>query len=487
MELTQLDNSFNNKAQPWIDKISKQEMPALASTVRELENLAKDDTASLAKLGQAVLHDHALTSSILKVANSSLYMSRNPVTTVSRAAVVLGLSTVKNICITSKLLSSLLKNKNLTPGVYNRLIKLMAQSFHAGMLAKMMVAKYDVEIQEQTFIAALLNKLGESAFWSIGGEITDKLDQELLLLNNKSESAKLIIKELGISFEAMTIGLARNWKLGDILLNSLIDPQLRTPEIQSINLAVQLSELLSDPEHTVSDLSEMHLKISKIMGISKKEVELKISNCSKDTIKLLNSYGAGALTKFINHPSNKHQNNDNSHENTVSAEALQLQIIRELAFLPSEGADFNIVIQTALEGIYRGIKMNRALVLLKNKQTRCIVPRFISAQNAVNVKNDFTLSISGITNIFSYTMKYREPIWIKGHDDEKFKGYLTEDIKKIVPNSDLFLAPLLWKDQCIGLFYADRNLVEKSNTLNEKDFMAFTLFVQQTNLCLSLI
>ena len=113
MELTQLDNSFNNKAQPWIDKISKQEMPALASTVRELENLAKDDTASLAKLGQAVLHDHALTSSILKVANSSLYMSRNPVTTVSRAAVVLGLSTVKNICITSKLLSSLLKNKNL--------------------------------------------------------------------------------------------------------------------------------------------------------------------------------------------------------------------------------------------------------------------------------------------------------------------------------------------------------------------------------------
>ena len=462
-------------------------MPALASTVRELENLAKDDTASLAKLGQAVLHDHALTSSVLKVANSSIHMSRNPVTTVSRAAIVLGLSTIKNICITSKLLSSLLKNKNLTTGVYNRLIKLMAQSFHAGMLAKMMVAKYDIEIQEQTFIAALLNKLGESAFWSIGGEVTDKLDQQLLTLNNQKEISQVISKELGVSFEEMSLGLARNWNLGDILINSLIEPQLRTPEIQSINLAVQLSELLSDPDHKLSDLSALHLKISKIMEISKEEVELKVIHCSEDTIKLLNSYGATALTKFIYHPAIKKNDKESSAESVISPETLQLQIIRELAFLPSEGGDFNVVIQTALEGIFRGIKMDRALVLLKNKNTRCIVPRFITAANAMHVKKDFTLSIAGVTNIFSYTMKYLKPIWIKSTDDEKFKGYLTQEINNVVSDSGFFLAPLMWKNQCIGLFYSDKSLSDKTNTLSEKDFMAFTLFVQQTNLCLSLI
>jgi HD-like signal output (HDOD) protein len=65
-------------------------MPALSSTVRIIENRANDDTVSLAKVGQSVLHDYALTSSILKVANSAAYMGRNQVTTVSRAAVVLG-------------------------------------------------------------------------------------------------------------------------------------------------------------------------------------------------------------------------------------------------------------------------------------------------------------------------------------------------------------------------------------------------------------
>ena len=60
----------------------------------------------------------------------------------------------------------------------------MAQSFHAGMIAKIMVSKYDIEIHEQTFIAALLNKLGESKFWSMGGEITDNLDHQTIRNEN---------------------------------------------------------------------------------------------------------------------------------------------------------------------------------------------------------------------------------------------------------------------------------------------------------------
>ena len=60
----------------------------------------------------------------------------------------------------------------------------MTQSFHAGMIAKMMVSKHDIEIQEQTFIAALLNKLCESKFWSMGGEVTDNLDHQTIRNEN---------------------------------------------------------------------------------------------------------------------------------------------------------------------------------------------------------------------------------------------------------------------------------------------------------------
>ncbi|SFB97129.1 HDOD domain-containing protein [Pseudoalteromonas denitrificans] len=482
-----MDKKSTNKSIFWVEKITQQEMPALASTVRELENLAKDDTASLAKLGQAVLHDHALTSSVLKVANSSVHMSRNPVTTVSRAAVVLGLSTMKNICITSKLLSSLLKNKNLTTQVYTRLVKLMAQSFHAGMLAKMMVSKYDKEIQEQTFIAALLNRLGESAFWSIGGEITEKLDEVLQNIDDKKQIDLIVSSELGISFEDMSLGLARNWNLGDILINSLVEPQLRTPEIQSINFAVQLSALLADPKHSSVALNKLKSKIANTMGIPTIIAENKIQACSENTITLLHSYGASILTKFIHHASNNEYDFKYDTEKEVSTEALQLKILRELAFLPNDNADFNMVIQTTLEGIYRGIKMNRAMVLLRLKNCKKIEPRFISSKNAAQAKSDFTLTLTGLDNIFSHVLKYQEPIWVSGHNDEKYADYLNANIKSIVSKSGFFIAPLLWDQQCIGLFYSDKKNKEDNNILLEDDFMAFTLFVQQANLCLSLI
>lgn len=127
----------NNVGEPkgvdyWTKRISEQEMPALCSTVKTLEKLAKDDVSSMAILGRSVMHDNALTSRILRVANSATYNKGiSQVTTVSRAAVVLGFDTIRNICITAKLLSSLLENKNLTPGVYQRLLKLMARSFQA--------------------------------------------------------------------------------------------------------------------------------------------------------------------------------------------------------------------------------------------------------------------------------------------------------------------------------------------------------------------
>lgn len=112
----------NNKgAEYWTNHISEQEMPALCSTVRELEKLAKDDVSSLTRLGRSVMHDNALTSRILRVANSATYNKGiSQVTTVSRAAVVLGFDTIRNICITAKLLSNLLENKNLSQSVYER-------------------------------------------------------------------------------------------------------------------------------------------------------------------------------------------------------------------------------------------------------------------------------------------------------------------------------------------------------------------------------
>ncbi len=493
-------NKWGNEV--WVNHISKKEMPALSSTVRILENLANDDTMSLARLGQSVLHDYALTSSILKVANSAVYMSRNQITTVSRAAVVLGFSAIKNICITAKLLGSLLKNKNLSEPVYERLLKQMAQSFHAGMLTQIMMPKDDDKSKEETFIIALLHNLGESAFWSIGGEITELLDQQLQDVDptDKAQVDKVVSKLLGTSFDKISVGLATSWNLGDLFIRSLEDPDLRSPQLKIVALADRLSNCIANPSNNVKQLNELVSELCEMTGAKDAVMRERIENCTEKTETLLESYGAGILIQYL-HPGAQILPEANQEEEPpkLSDEALQLKILRELTFLTTEKCDFNVLIQTALEGIYRGIGMDRVIVLLKNAPKKVIEPRFACGRGAEQLKDQFTINLNTMETIFSYAMKHGEAIWVDGFEDGRWGPLLSKPIRNITSADGFFISPVMWDTRCIGLFYADRILKPPAKSkvarneppvrskLNENDFMSFTHFVQQTNLCLSII
>ncbi|WP_296055562.1 HDOD domain-containing protein [uncultured Amphritea sp.] len=477
----------------WVERISEHELPALCSTIREIEKISKDDISSLARLGQTVLHDHALTTAILKVANSAGYMGRNPVTTVSRASVVLGLNRIKNICITAKMLSSLLKNRKLTPGVYERLLRLMAQSFHAGMIARMMMQDYEEDVQEEAFIAALLNRFGESAFWSMGGPVTVELDK---LLRQKpfarhNDVAYIVLQTLGTTFEDMSLGLASSWNMGSVLISSLEEPELRTPELRCVNLAVKMSAALANPNHSRSELDKLLTEIADLTKWDKRDLLARVEQCSEETIELLRTYGAGVLTRYISHESISHADKEAEPvAEELSDQALQLRILREMAFLPNENADFNLVVQTALEGIHRGIRMRRTIVFLKSRERGCLMPRFISSSDFTQIKREFVVSLSGSSNVFTYVLNSRQPVWIDNLNAPKWRAYLDSSLRQQVSDDGFFIAPIIWGKHCVGLFYADRKDPSDRAAhppLSEDDFMAFTLFAQQTNICFSLI
>ena len=127
----------------WIETLAKKELPAITSIASVLDNFSNDDISSIPKLSKVILHDQALSSCVLRVANNSSRASVNKVTTVSRSAILLGIHSIKNICLTAKILDGLLQSTNLTPPVYDRMMMLTANAFYAGMLARVMIPKYD--------------------------------------------------------------------------------------------------------------------------------------------------------------------------------------------------------------------------------------------------------------------------------------------------------------------------------------------------------
>ncbi|MCE2595996.1 HDOD domain-containing protein [Motilimonas cestriensis] len=468
----------------WIRYISENEMPVLRDTVAKLEQIAKDDTASLSQLGQAILHDHGLTARILRIANSACYnRGRQQVTTVSRAVVMLGFKAIKQICITAQMLDTLLADQRMDPNVYQRLVLLIARSLLAGMLVKKLLHKSDADTQEEYFLAALMRRLGEAAFWRSNSDVAIFLDEKLRFAEQHHKSTEyqhsLIRDLLGTSFERMSQGLAASWHLGSTVEASLADDPENNYLMRALLLADGLSAELISMHPNGKKKQQYEAKIGQLLGVGPQTVEKEIQSCQQGTIELMHAYGAGRLVKYLNV---KDVVLPAEADSSVSNEALQLKILHELTNMAVEKVDINMVMHSALEGIYRGIGMDTVLIFMLTRDRRGLKPRFVSGKDSVHLKDDFEVAIGREQNLFTHCLQSFEPIWCRSHHD-KWQRFISAKLLKLTPESGFFIAPLAVEKRSIGLVYADRKLGHIE--LEETSFVAFQHFVQQTNLCLT--
>ncbi|MEZ9821102.1 HDOD domain-containing protein [Shewanella sp. 10N.286.45.A1] len=471
----------------WTHRISEQEMPALCSTVSTLEKLTKDDVSSLAILGQSVMHDNALTSRILRVANSVTYSKGiTQVTTVSKAAVVLGFDAIKNICITTKLLSSLLESQGLSEDVYKRLLSLMAKSFQAAMFTRMLMQGHDEELQEEVFIASLLYHLGESAFWSTGCAETLVLDSKLNRCESSVECEQAVREVLGTSFKQLSAGIARNWGLGSVLIQSLSQPDERTPEIRSIFLANKLSDLLSQTPPPVLELSKRLKQAANILDIEVDELKGRMIRCQKATELMADAYGAKALIDYL--PDAKHlllEHDEPAPQSVIrgSDPLEQLRCLRALTQCALNKSDFNQVLSLALQGVLQGVGVDRCAVLLLTPNRKALHPRIVLGDGAIDMKNNFSIELGGTKNLFQEAIQIKSALFVDNPHSAKWRLYMDDALRSLVSPTGFMVAPLIMDHTVIGVLYADRD--SSGRRLSEEDFLGFSHFAELSNVCFS--
>ena len=458
-------------------------MPALCSMVRTLEQLAKDDVSSMAVLGRSVMYDNALTSRVLRVANSAIYNKGiSQVTTVSRAAVVLGFDVIRNVCITAKLLTSLLNNKNLSESVFQRLIKLMASAFQAAMFTKMMLADHDEEFQEEAFIAALLYHLGESAFWSTGGETAERLDQALLQTDDKIAQLGIVREHIGASFTQLTQSIARSWGLGELLQKSLNNPNERTPEIRSIYLGNKLAEALNSADSNPAELQKRVQQAAEMLQLSTADFQKQLHDTIEATARLAEDYGSKELVPYL--PDANKANNILPEPETWQARPadlnIQLDKLRELTNLTMTKPDFNQVVSVAMSGMLDGIGLDRTAVLLLSPNRRMLQPRVTMGDDAEALKQALILDLDPRFTGLQQCIEKGEGFWFC--QLQKLK--LSEKLMRTLPENGAMMAPLKVENKVIGVFYADR--ATSGRDLDQQAFDSFAHFVQLANLCMSM-
>jgi len=144
--------------QKLIDKI--EEVVPLPSVAMRIINYIDDPDAEISQLAKLISMDQALTTEVLKLANSAYYGFPRRVSTISEAVVILGFSTTRSV-VWSVILSSTLKKPVLGYALPEGALWRHSVAVAVGSKLILQHAKVKGVNMEEAFVAGLIHDIGK--------------------------------------------------------------------------------------------------------------------------------------------------------------------------------------------------------------------------------------------------------------------------------------------------------------------------------------
>jgi HD-like signal output (HDOD) protein len=243
-------------------------MPSLSTTVTKVLETCNDPKASANDLKRVISLDPVLTGRVLKLINSAYYSLGKPITSLTRAIIMLGVNTVKNLALSFTILDNLKGNSSCLSFSADEFWR---HSLCVGVVAKMLAAQKGVPVtrREEFFVAGLLHDLGKLPLRMQFPEEYHRVcetvhsGQEALYQNEA--------RYLGVDHGAVGSIIAKKWRLGSTLVESLSyhhnpadGPDKNREFVFAVALANQLALYLNIGN--AGDHFTDHPKITSLMG-----------------------------------------------------------------------------------------------------------------------------------------------------------------------------------------------------------------------------
>ncbi len=469
----------------WVEKLGESGMPVFAHTARDISHVSGSRETSAAELARVVLQDAAMTAKLLRVANSPIF---NPggktISTVSRAVVLLGFQEVRSICLSIAIVESMLKGRQK-----QRVIEEMARSFHAAVQARALARKRKDTSPEEVFIATLLFRLGDMAFWAFAGESAERMDAALS--RRPDDKPDKVQKDvLGFVFRDLTLSLSKEWKLGELLEQSLEGRADKNPRAGNVALGHELA-LASEKGWDTPEVKKLVERIAENLYQPLEEVNRLVRANAEEAADTASYYGADAASGLIPVPGEKRSQGAGAGAAQEAAveflqpdPMLQLTILRELSTLMEGRPDINMVLEMVLEGMYRGIGMDRTLFALRSPDQRFLMGRYALGLDNEKLRRAFQFETTGQEpSLIMQVIERRESIWLRQTDNAGLRRLLTPRLQEVTCGADFFVTPIEIRGRVIGVFYADRQ--PSARELDEESFSSFKHFAHQGNLALT--
>ena len=193
-------------------------MPSLSTTAAKVLEICNNPVASPNDLNRVISLDPVLIGQVMKLINSAYYGIPNRITSLTRAIIMLGINTVKNLVLASTVMASL---KGIRPLKSFAVDQFWMHSLCVGVTAKILARKQGMPVfeHETYFVTGLLHDLGKiamiSCFPQAYSDTLRKADLEQLSLCGCE------VEDFG--FTHCNIGhlIAAKWKLGNDMIDAI--------------------------------------------------------------------------------------------------------------------------------------------------------------------------------------------------------------------------------------------------------------------------
>jgi putative nucleotidyltransferase with HDIG domain len=203
-----------------IQQIQKyiERMPGLSTTVSKVLEICNNAATSPNDLNRVISLDPVLTGQVLKLINSAYYSLPNKISSLTRAVIMLGVNTVKNLVLGSSIISSV---GSVKPSKIFSMDEFWEHSLAVGVTAKALAIRGELpaNIREEFFVAGLLHDLGKIP-------MNNRFPEEYTMVLDIAAEKKILLanaeREL-FGFDHGVVGemIAEKWQLTPALKHAM--------------------------------------------------------------------------------------------------------------------------------------------------------------------------------------------------------------------------------------------------------------------------
>lgn len=440
----------------WSRVRQRGDLPGFSKVVNMILRAMRGEDDREFNMTKTVLSDPALTQKVLRLANSAMYavFGRN-INTVSKAVIVLGTESIGHLALGLKLIDSLSGVAASSRGTRGE----MERAVLSGHIARQVASVASTRDAEEAVVCSMLHSLGRMMVIFYLGDQWELVQASCEAGHSEAEASREI---LGLELDEIGRLIARQWGLPPGLVNSLqeVPPNpvgepldhgdwLAAISTMSTRCAVVLH---ANPAAGSAAVGHIANNYAEMLGLEPSQVLTAVEAAQRTIeedvafMRPVKQGGAGTGKAPVSMaPSGK-------------PDDAALILTRGVADMrgASHNASSGQLITMALETVYKGLGLSRAIVFLHSNEAKKYIARMCFGDYAQETLSRLSFDDAYQPDVFHAALANDKMIFVENARAPAFINKLPRWWKSRLPTARSFMVlPLTANGRPAGFIYGD--------------------------------